>query len=263
MAPDFMPIERQRRILELVDDRGVVRVTDLSRHFDVSEMTVRRDLVALEDQGALRRSHGGAVSLRRFRREPLFEQKGLRNPDEKRAIGALAASLVETGETILVNSGSSTLELLRNLPNIELRVVTSNAGALHAGLGDQLECIIVGGLYRPRSNSFVGAFAVQTLEQVFAAKTFIGVDGVDLSAGLTTPSHQEAEIARVMIRRTRGTVIVLADSSKIGGVSPFVTAPLDEVDVFITDSGISDEFRSVLEERGVEVMVAEPDDAEA
>lgn len=256
MAPEFMPIERQRRILEMVDDRGVARVSDLSRHFDVSEMTVRRDLIALEELGALRRSHGGAVSLRRFRREPLFEQKGMRNQEEKRAIGALAATLVEPGETILVNSGSSTLELLRNLPNTELRVVTSNAGALEAGLGDQIECIVVGGLYRPRSNSFVGAFAVQALEQVFGAHTFIGVDGVDLSAGLTTPSHQEAEIARVMIRRTRGAVIVLADSSKIGGVAPFVTAPLSDIDVFVTDIGISDDFRSALEEQGIEVLIS-------
>lgn len=262
MATEFVPIERQRRIVELVDERGMVRVAELSRRFDVSEMTVRRDLVTLEEQGVLRRSHGGAVSLRRFRREPFFEQKGQRNRDEKRAIGALAATLVETGETILVNSGSSTLELLRSLPDIELRVVTSNAGVLHAGVGSQVECITVGGLYRPRSNSFVGAFAVQTLQQVFAAKTFIGVDGVDLAAGLTTPSHQEAEIARVMISRTRGTVIVIADSSKIGGVSPFLTAPLDVVDVFVTDSGISDEFRSALEERGIDVMVATVDSSD-
>lgn len=242
--------------MDVVDERGVVRVAELSKLFGVSEITIRRDLVTLEQQGYLGRSHGGAVSRKRFQREPYFAQKGERNRAEKEAIGRLAASLVEAGETILVNSGSTNLELLRALPRMELRVVTSNAGALNVVQVPEVECIVVGGVYRLRSNSFVGGFAVLTLEQLYGSKCFIGVDGVSLDAGVTTPHHQEAEIARTMIRRTQGSVIVLADSSKIGGVSPFVTASLSEVDVLVTDTGISDEYRSAIEERGVDVIVA-------
>lgn len=256
VGTEIIPVERQRRILELVDERGVIRVNDLSERFDVSVMTIRRDLIALEEQGLLSRSHGGAVSRRRFQREPYFDQKGRRNQAEKRAIARAAAALVEAGETILVNSGSTTLELLRTLPDIELRVVTSNAGALQALQSPAIECIVVGGVYRPRSNSLVGGLAIRTLEQVYGGKAFIGVDGLAIEAGLTTPHHQEAEIAREMIRRTRGEVIVLADSSKVGGIAPFVTAPLDEVDIVITDSGIGDEYRVALEERGIRVVVA-------
>lgn len=256
VSTDFIPLERQERIVDVVDERGVVRVAELSKLFGVSEITIRRDLVTLEQQGYLGRSHGGAVSRKRFQREPYFAQKGERNRAEKEAIGRLAASLVEAGETILVNSGSTNLELLRALPRMELRVVTSNAGALNVVQVSEVECIVVGGVYRLRSNSFVGGFAVLTLEQLYGSKCFIGVDGVSLDAGVTTPHHQEAEIARTMIRRTQGSVIVLADSSKIGGVSPFVTASLSEVDVLVTDTGISDEYRSALEERGVEVVVA-------
>lgn len=260
---EIIPIERQQRIIEIVDENGVVRVSELSRLFDVSEMTIRRDLVTLEEQGLIRRSHGGAVSKRRFQREPDYDQKGRRNVAEKAAIGRLAASLVEPGETILVNSGSTTLEVLRSLPETELRVVTSNAGAPAVLRDTGIECIVLGGVYRSRSNSFVGGFAIQTLEAVYGSKAFIGVDALDLDAGLTTPHHQEAEIARQMIRRTRGEIIVLADSSKIGGVSPFVTTSLDAVDVVVTDSDIADEYRSALEERGISVLIATVDEAGA
>ena len=249
-------MERQRQIVEIVDDRGVIRVNELSERFAVSVMTIRRDLMALEERGLLNRSHGGAVSRRRFQREPYFDQKDRRNRREKTAIAQAAAALVEAGETILVNSGSTTLEFLRALPPIELRVVTSNAGALTALDSPTIECIVIGGVYRRRSNSFVGGLAVQALSQVFASKAFIGVDGLSFDAGLTTPHHQEAEIAREMIRRTRGEVVVLADSSKIGGVSPFVTAPLDVVDVVVTDSGLSEEYLAMFEERGIRVVIA-------
>ena len=262
MGTEIIPLERQRQILELVDDRGVIRVNELSERFGVSVMTIRRDLMALEEQGFLNRSHGGAISRRRFQREPYFDQKGRRNRVEKVSIARAAAALVEAGETILVNSGSTTLELLRALPEVELRVVTSNAGALSVLASPAIECIVVGGVYRPRSNSFVGGLAVQTLQQVFGGKSFIGVDGLSLEAGLTTPHHQEAEIAREMIRRTRGEVIVLADSSKIGGVAPFVTGPLEDVDIVVTDSGIGEEYESALEERGIRVIVA-PVEADA
>jgi len=257
---EIIPIERQQRILEIADEHGVVRVNELSKLFAVSVMTIRRDLVTLEEQGLLRRSHGGAVSRRRFQRESNYDQKGKRNRSEKEAIGRLAATLIEPGETILVNSGSTTLELLRHLPEIELRVITSNAGAVSALMSSRIECIVLGGVYRHRSNSFVGAFAVQTLDNVYGSKAFIGVDGLDLEAGLTTPHHQEAEIARQMIRRTRGEVVILADSSKIGGVSPFITTSLDPIDIIITDTGIADEYRSALEERDIAVLLADLDE---
>lgn len=257
MGHEIIPIERQQRILEIVSEKGVVRVNELSRLFDVSVMTIRRDLVTLEEQGLLQRSHGGAVSRRRFQREPYYDQKDKLNREAKEAIGRLAATLVESGETIFVNSGSTTLELFRNLPDIELRVVTSNAGAITSIGHGSIECVVIGGVYRPRSNSFVGAFAMQTLEQIYGSRAFIGVDGFDLNAGLTTPHPLEAEIAREMIRRTRGEVIILADSSKVGGVASFVTTGLDSVDVLITDAGVEDEYRSALEERGISVLIAD------
>ena len=259
MAQETIPGDRQRQILNLVDEHGVIRVSDLSARFDVSVMTIRRDLMALEERGLLSRSHGGAISKRRFQHELYFDQKGQRNQREKAAIGAAAARLVEPGETIFVHSGSTTLELLKRLPDIELRVVTSNAGAITAIRGSALECIVLGGVYRARSNSFVGGFALQTIAGIHAGRCFIGVDGISLEAGLTTPHHQEAEVGRLMIEQTRGEVIVLADSSKIGGVAPFRTALLEAADVLITDSGVNEEYVAALEEHGVSVRIVPVD----
>ena len=256
MSAETIPVERQRLILNMVDEHGVIRVSDLSDQFDVSVMTIRRDLMALEERGLISRSHGGAISKRRFQHELYFEQKGERNQREKSAIGEVAARMLEPGETVFVNSGSTTLELLRRIPDMELRVVTSNAGVLSVLSGTQVECLVIGGVYRPRSNSFVGGFALQALSQIHGGRCFIGVDGLSLDAGLTTPHHQEAEVGRQMIRQTRGEVIVLADSSKIGGVAPFVTAPLDMVDVLITDSAVSEEYVAALEEHGITVRIA-------
>jgi DeoR/GlpR family transcriptional regulator of sugar metabolism len=258
MANERLPVERHRLILEAVNDRGIIGVNELSRRFRVTPMTIRRDLMMLEEQGLLRRSHGGAISRRQIQTEPYFDQKGKRNRAQKLAIARAAVSLITPGETILVNSGSTTLELLRQLPKMELRVVTSNAGALTAIGASEIECIVIGGVYRPRSNSLVGGLAVQSLQQVFGSKSFIGVDGLDLKAGLTTPNHQEAEVARTMIGRTRGEVVVLADSSKIGAVAPFVTAQLEAANVIVTDTGITEEYKSALEELGLIVIVAEP-----
>jgi DeoR family fructose operon transcriptional repressor len=255
MAQETIPVERQRQILELIDEEGVIRVNDLSERFGVSVMTIRRDLVTLEEQGLVARSHGGAISKRRFQRELYFHQKGERNQGEKAAIGQAAAELVEPGETVFVNSGSTTLELLRRLPDHELRVVTSNAGAVTALSTSSVELLVVGGVYRSRSNSFVGGFALDAIRQVHGGRCFIGVDGVSIEAGLTTPHHQEAEVARHMIEQTRGEVVVLADASKLGGVSPFVTAGLDALDLLITDSRASEEYCAALEEHGLRVLV--------
>ncbi len=263
MPTEIIPAERQQQILLLVHELGAIRVNDLSERFGVSVMTIRRDLQVLEEQGMLSRSHGGAVSRRRFEREHYFDQKGQWKPEQKVAIGKRAAQLVDPGETILVNSGSTALQFLRNLPSVELRVITSNAGAISVLQAPSLECIVIGGVYRPRSNSFVGGLALQTLSQVFASRAFLGVDGISIETGLTTPHHQEAEITGEMIRRTRGNVIILADSSKVGGVAPFVTAPIDVVDILVTDSGLPEEDRAALEERGIQVLIAEVDGQES
>lgn len=255
----MIPADRQSRILELIEEQRVVRVTDLSGMFGVTELTIRRDLDALEEQGYLDRTHGGAILRHRMRIEPYYSEKHQKNQDEKNLIGRAVNDCIDDGDTVMVNTGSTTTQVLRHLSRRNLRVVTSNASAISEISHPDIELILVGGVYRAQSNSIVGSFAEAVLNQVVASKSIIGVDGLSMSYGLTTPAHEEAEITRLMIDRTEGPVIVVADHSKMEVVSNFVTAPLSRIHTLVTDSGITREFREELEHCEVRVIIADED----
>jgi DeoR family transcriptional regulator, fructose operon transcriptional repressor len=253
----LLPAERHRKIQELLEERQVVRVSAMSELLGVSEVTIRRDLEELERRGILERIHGGAISNRRIRSEPRYVEAMTSHPEEKRDIGRAAAALVEPGETLFLNGGTTTLEVFRHLEVRGIRVVTNHVGIpLESGDAD-VDLIVVGGQYRAPSNSLVGPFATDAVRRMHATKAFIGVEGVSVRSGATTPSAAEAEIARLMIERTRGEVILVADSSKMGTVADFVVAGLEEVTGLVTDSGIDREYLDGLAEAGVEVVVAD------
>jgi len=256
MPRDLIPAERRNRILELLRAQGSVRVSTLGELLGVTEVTIRRDLERLERQGLLERTHGGAIHTQRMRLEPLYTEKHLRHQEEKRAIGAVAASLVEDGDTLLINSGSTTLQIFRHLAGKDVRIITSNMGVTLETMGLGLDIMLTGGTYREQSNSLVGPIAILTLQQVYGSKCFIGVDGISPKCGLTTPILREAEVARTMIERTRGEVIIVADHSKFGVVSNYLTASLDKVDRIVTDDGFNEDYRSDLEAFGIEITIA-------
>ena len=257
MKPPRLPADRQAGICRRLRQTGVVRVAELSQMLGVSEITIRRDLETLEGKGLLERTHGGAISSQLMRTEPLFVQKDRRQAAEKEAIGRAAAALVEDGDTVLVGSGSTTLQMIRHLRARDVRLITSNAGAIAELAGRSVELILVGGLYRHQSNSLVGGFARLALDRIYASKAFIGVDGVSSRYGFTTPVQLEAEIGALMIERTRGPVIVLADHTKLGVVSNFATAALDDAEILVTDSGIDSGYADELAQRGLRVVVAQ------
>ena len=251
-----LPAERYQRIQELLRERHVVRVSTLSELLGVSEVTIRRDLEALERRGLLERTHGGAVLVQRMRTEPRYLEAVVSHPEEKRAIGRAAAALVQPGETIFLNGGTTTMEVFRHLAAPGIRVITNHVGMALEAVDRDLELILVGGQFRAPSSSVVGPFATEALRRVHADKAFIGVEGVSLRSGLTTPSPQEAEIAGLMMERTRGEVTVVADHSKLGRVADFVIAPLEDVHRIVVDAGIEDEYREQLAAADVEVVVA-------
>jgi len=253
----LIPAERRNRIIELLQRQGSVRVSDLSNLLNVSEITIRRDLDFLEQEGFLERTHGGAILSRRMRVEPLYTQKYKIHLEEKRKIGAKAATLVDPGETIFINSGSTTLQIFRHLAGKNVRVITSNVGAPAECQGLDVDLVLIGGAYRERSHSLVGPLAMLSLRQVYASKCFIGVDGISIKYGLTTPIFEEAEVARTMIERTRGKVVVVADHSKLGMVADCVIAPIDAVDILVVDAGADEEYQRELENAGVQIVIAE------
>ncbi len=251
-----LPAERHRRIQEILHERRVVRVSSLSELMGVSEVTIRRDLEALERRGLLERTHGGAVPAQRLRNEPTYLAAASAYPEEKRLIGHFAAALVEPGDTLYLNGGTTTPHVLRHLRTSEVTVVTNSVAIALEAADREIELVLVGGHYRAPSNSLVGPFATDALRRTHATKAFIGVEGVSLSAGLTTPAALEAEIATLMIEQTRGRIVVVADHSKIGTVADFVIAPLVRADTLVVDAGIADDYVRDLTEAGVEVVVA-------
>ena len=256
----LLPAERHHKIISLLKSEGSVRVTELSGMLEVSVLTVRRDLDLLEKKGILERSHGGAILRQTMRTEPLYIQKEKENIREKQALAAEAVKLVEDGDTVFVNSGSTNQQVLLSLAGKKVRIVTSNAFGMEIADGDNpdLEVILCGGTFRPQSRSMVGSFAVDTVRRVFADKAIIGVDGVSMARGITTPVQQEADVAARMIEQTSGLVIVVADHSKIGVVSNFSTASMSMIDYLITDSRASgklDEER--LAKEGVKLILVE------
>jgi DeoR family transcriptional regulator, fructose operon transcriptional repressor len=251
-----LPAERHRRIQEFLQEHRTARVSTLADRLGVSEVTIRRDLEELERRGLLERTHGGAIVAQRMAREPLYVEAASLHPVEKQRIGAAAARLATEGDTVFLNGGTTTLEVVRHLgPHV--RVVTNHVGAALEAGDREMDLILVGGEYRFASNSCVGDLATRTLRGIFATRSFIGVEGISLRSGLTTPAIAEAELARVMIEQTHGQVVVVADSSKVGTVADFSIAPIEAVTILVTDPGLDDEFRKELTGLGVRVVVAD------
>jgi len=248
---------RRDAIFLLVKEKGMVSVADLSKKFGVTTMTIRRDLQYLEQDGLIERIHGGAVVTKSGVREPLFTQKRLLHRAEKEVIAIAAAALVDDYDTIFLNSGTTTLRMLRRIVANHVKIVTNNAYFPVDDMPDNYEIISTGGTFRKESYTLIGDTALHTLSQVFASKAFIGVDGFDWENGMTTPVQSEAHVNRTMIAHTRGKVIVVADSSKIGAVSNFFVAPVVAAHMLITDSRITDMDRKRFEEAGIEVIVCE------
>jgi DeoR family transcriptional regulator, fructose operon transcriptional repressor len=251
-----LPAERHRRIEGILRERRVVRVSSLSEQIGVSEVTIRRDLEALERRGVLERTHGGAVLTLRMRAEPAYVEAVSSNPEAKRRIAHVAADLVEAGDTLYMNGGTTTLQVFRRLRAPGLKVITNHVGIAVESAEHDLDLLLVGGHYRAPSNSVVGPFATEALRRTHATCAYVGVEGVSVTSGLTSPVPAEAEIARVMIEQARRRVVVVADHSKIGTVADFVIAPLDAVDTLVVDDAIDEEYRDRLVEAGVEVIVA-------
>lgn len=259
MGKPLIPAQRRERIQEYLVVHQIARTIDLMDLLETSEATVRRDLEWMETEGILERTHGGAILNQRLTAEPEYLQRLLKNPEEKKSIGKLGAELIQDGDIVFINSGTTTTQVIHNIRNSAgISVFTNNLNApLELGEpGFQLH--LLGGEYQYRSKSSAGSFAIKTLGQVYASKSILGVDGISLKHGCTVPTSEEAEVVRHMIERTRGQIIVVADHSKWGVVSNFQVATIDEIAKFVTDAGIDSSAFDSLAEHSVECLASPP-----
>ena len=257
MSKPLIPAQRRDRIQEYLTIHQIARSADLCDLLETSEATVRRDLEWLEQKGVLERTHGGAILSQRVIFEQEYQQRAQHLPEEKKLIGELAASLIEEGDIVFINSGTTATQVLQHIRrDSRITVFTNNVNAA-LEIGDPgFHYYLTGGEFQSRSNSLAGRFALDNLNQVFANKVILGVDGISLKHGCTVPTNAEAEVVRRMIERTKGQVIIVADHSKWGAVSNFPVANIDEIDKLVTDEGFSRQAMQDLSERSVEALVA-------
>ncbi|MEU3448995.1 DeoR/GlpR family DNA-binding transcription regulator [Streptomyces thermolilacinus] len=280
--------QRRALILDEVRRRGGVRVNELTRRLNVSDMTVRRDLDVLARQGVVEKVHGGAVPVAEARtHEPGFEAKSALEPGAKEDIARAAAAMVAPGAAIALSGGTTTYAVARRLLDVpDLTVVTNSvrvADVFHSaspqgagpggGAGPGSATVVLTGGVRTPSDSLVGPVADQAIGSLHFDVLFLGVHGVSVEAGLSTPNLAEAETNRRLIRSAR-RVVVVADHTKWGKVALSSFARLEDVDTLVTDAGVSDGVRAAMAEHlpglvlagsgpgGVDVVDADADAAD-
>lgn len=251
-------VERRRNILNLLDENGQVFVHELSELFGVSEVTIRNDLELFESKGLLIRSRGGAMIVENtVGMDFQLSEKDKMNYPEKIRIGKKAAQLVSSGETIILDSGTTTMEIAKHLdPNIALNIITNAFNIANELLKSTNTNIIVpGGTLRKSSHSLVGPLAEKSMRNFYVDKLFLGVDGFNTVEGAFTPNLEEASLNQVMIEIAK-EVILVADSSKFRRRSLAFICPAKKIDVVITDEKISEEDRKLLLEQNIRLIIA-------
>lgn len=257
LTSDTFKEERWRDILTLLSAHGRIRVGDLAARLNVSEATVRRDLEAMQAQGMLQRTHGGAMLPQPTAFEVSFDESQGRALAEKRAIGQRAAGLVGEGESIIIESGSTTLELARCLGDFHKLTVLTNSLAIckELSLHEGIEIMVLGGTLRRQSASLVGPWVSDILGGVRVDKAFLGINGLSAGFGLSAPNVFTAETRKAMIRAARMR-IGLADHSKLGLESLYRVEPVTALDVLVTDGGAREDQLQGIRDLGVDVLVA-------
>jgi DeoR/GlpR family transcriptional regulator of sugar metabolism len=248
----LLPAQRRQEILRAVRS-GTAHVSDLAESFGVSEMTVRRDLGALARDGKLERVHGGAVETAS---EPGFSQIEVERSDIKDRLGVAAASMVHDGMTVMVDIGTSTLQLARHLHGKKITVVTTNLAVVEELLPDgDIELVLPGGIVRRNYRSLVGVLAEDALRQIKSDILFMGTSGVDVEMGVWDTTMVEVPIKRLMIAGAQ-EVVLLADTAKFSMTGMVRVCGPESIDHIVTDAPLPAACRSAVDAAGIEVTVA-------
>ena len=249
------PRQRQAAILEHLQQQGKCSVEDLAMYFATTGTTIRKDLVLLENAGAVIRTYGGVV-LNKDEADPPIDHKALINTVQKQQIAMVAVSFIHDGDSIILDAGSTVLQMVPLLERFNnITVMTNSLHIVNAlsELDNGQTILMPGGTFRKKSASFHGQLAENAFEHFSFDKLFMGTDGIDLNAGVTT-FNEVYTVSKAMCNAAR-EVILMADSSKFGRKSPNIVCGLERVNTLITDSGISDDFRHALEDKGIHVII--------
>jgi DeoR family transcriptional regulator, fructose operon transcriptional repressor len=251
-------INRQRAILSAVEAQGTVRVSELAQQFDVTEMTIRRDLSELEAKELVKRVHGGGISARGRFYEPTLTLRNTVHIQEKQRIARVAADLVKDGDTVALDVGSTTFEVARCLTSRRnLTIITPSLfiATLFVNQPD-IRLILPGGIVRPGETSMIGELSYRAFEIFHVDRLFLGIGGIDARAGLTEYSWDDTQVKQAMLKSAKQTIAV-ADARKFDHIAVVKIAPLDVLDILVTDQPPAPAIAEALEQAHVRVIVAE------
>ena len=252
----MLSVERQQTILDLLEKNDHIQVAELIGLFNVSDMTIRRDLAVLERKGVLRRVHGGAVSNRGRSYEPSFMSRSMTRIEEKERIGMAAASLIRSGDSIMLDVGTTTLEIARHLKDCHNLTIITPCIQIAATLVEHpgIRLVLTGGIMRPSELSLVGHLAERTIRDFYVDKLFLGAAGVDFEAGFTEFNLEDTLVKQAMLRSAKDITVVV-DSSKFGRVAFTAIAPLQVANRIITDNGLSQQMVSRIHDLGLDLIL--------
>ncbi|HOL54886.1 MAG TPA: DeoR/GlpR family DNA-binding transcription regulator [bacterium] len=242
--------ERRDKILEILIENDQVRVSSLCKLFNVSRETIRHDLIRLQEEGLIIKEHGSAALNRESILDIDFAKRARDHAVQKRRIGLEAAKLIKDGETIIIDSGSTTPHIARNIRNIKSLTVITPSLKVTSELGGKegITVIMPGGIFNPTGYSLYGPQTEEFFPKINANKLFLAIHGVDIERGLTEINIQIAHLKQVMINSAK-EIILVADSSKFGRIEYAGVAPIDKVNAIITDrdldKGIAEEIQSL------------------
>jgi len=249
-------VDRRNEILKRLQEHGKVKVENLSKSFSVSSVTIRNDLEFLEEKGIIHRIYGGALLREVVSHDKELDEKQKLHAEEKKRIGQAAADMIVDGESIVLDSGTTTLAIAESIKDKhDLTVMTNaiNIAVELAGL-ENITVMLTGGTLRKKSYSLVGPEAESAIQKYYFDKFFLAVDGFDMNHVLTTPNPLEARLNRLMIDQSQ-EVIVVTDSSKFGRRSFSVICDVSEIDTVITDKGIGESYRNETKNKNVNVII--------
>lgn len=247
--------ERLEKIIALLNKENRLVTKELPAKLNTTSVTIRKDLAILEERGLLKRTHGGAIKTKKLYAGLALNEKEKINLEEKMRIVQRAAKMVSEGDTIILDSGSTTSLLAKQIKNMQnITVITNAMNIANELLNTDIDVILIGGSLIKKTSTLVGPLADETLKKISADKLFIGVDGIDFETGLTTPDINEAKTSRVMMEIS-GETIVVVDSTKFGRRSLGVISKIKDIHKLITTKKLSEPEVKKLSHDGIEVFI--------
>ena len=243
--------ERRNNILKIIDDEGIVYINQLAKKFNVSNLTIRRDLDELDNIGKISRFHGGARPIEDGKNSVNFKKNMI-----KEKIAEKSAEYIVEGDIIFINSSSTALLVLKYIKDMHVTVITNNANALNIDIDPKINLMLTGGKISYPKHTLIGTFTMGNLKTIKADKVILGVSGIDIDEGITTSVIDEVEINRYMLHNSTKERIIVAESYKFGEIDSFRSSSVNSVTKIVTDHGIDSKTISRFEKKGIQVVIS-------